>query len=282
MEQRLTEQWLTRLPKNIAQHTVHIEEVGAGRADSVFIQLDSGLEYFVKQSKPELINKEQHVLLALAKQSSNKLIFPHIYTDDVREGILITEKLSGQTPTKSQLLQQQSGLIRSLAELHQLDTSLTELEFAVPDASVLALALKQSGLADPQCSQIQTLYDKFASKLVQYSRYPVLNHGDLTPFNMLLDNESWQLIDWEYACKTDARWDLATLTIEFSLSKQESMKLVDDYKRLRKIDDVNFLQGFESWQYFYLVTCLVWAIDNQTDIAKYCQLFVGFIENIKK
>lgn len=282
MEQRLAEQWLIRLPKNIAQHTVHIEEVGTGRADSVFIQLDSGLEYFVKLSKSELIYKEKLVLSALAEQSCNKLLFPHLHPVDSSDKILITEKLTGQTPSKKQILHLQTQLVEMVAELHQLEFELTELEFAVPNKSKLDLALQQSELSESHRAQIQSFYGEYEAKLAAVPSYPAVNHGDLTPLNILLAGNQWQLIDWEYGCKTDARWDLATLTIEFGLTKSEAIALVTEYQQYRQLSDSEFVVGFESWQYFYLVTCLVWAVDNQTDVSKYSSLFTNFVEDIKK
>lgn len=282
MEQRLAEQWLTHLPKSIVQHIVHIEEIGAGRASSAFIQLVSGLEYFAKHSKANLIQKEKLVLSELAQQSACKLKFPQLYPFETSANVLITEKLTGQTPTKTQVLQQQTQLIEALAELHQLEFEQAELDFIVPDRSKLDIALKESELLDWQRVQIQNMYVECESKLTAITSYAAINHGDLTPLNILLDESHWQLIDWEYACKTDVRWDLATLVIEFGLTKAEANMFAKEYQRYRQINDFEFVIGFECWQYFYLVTCLVWAVDNQTDISKYSKLCVDFVNQIKK
>ena len=282
MEQRLAEQWLILLPKRITQHLVHIEEITAGRADSAFIQLDSGLEYFIKQSKPELIYKEKLVLSALAKHQCKKLTFPHLFPFESKENLLITEKLTGQTPSKAQVLQQQSRLVETIAELHQLDFELTGLEFIVPGSDKLDLALKQSELSKSQSTQIQKLYAEYESKLNAITSYWAINHGDLTPLNILLDGTRWQLIDWEYGCTADVRWDLATMAIEFGLTKTEAEGFAREYQLHRQINDSDFIRGFECWQYFYLVTCLVWAVDNQTDIPKYKKLFFDFIKRAKK
>lgn len=41
----------------------------------------------------------------------------------------------------------------------------------------------------------------------------VICHGDLHPFNLLVDNEQWTLIDWSAAVITDPHYDLAFTTL---------------------------------------------------------------------
>ena len=42
---------------------------------------------------------------------------------------------------------------------------------------------------------------------------PVICHGDLHPFNLLVDHDRWTLIDWSTAVVTDRHYDLAFTTM---------------------------------------------------------------------
>ena len=44
----------------------------------------------------------------------------------------------------------------------------------------------------------------------------VIGHGDLHPFNLLVDGERWTLLDWSTALVTDPAYDLAFTTLMLS------------------------------------------------------------------
>ncbi|MFM2483088.1 phosphotransferase [Celerinatantimonas sp. YJH-8] len=57
------------------------------------------------------------------------------------------------------------------------------------------------------------------------SKRLVLNHHDLSPANLLIQNQQLVVLDWEYAALSDPGWDQATLANHFELNASQLQQL---------------------------------------------------------
>ena len=69
-----------------------------------------------------------------------------------------------------------------------------------------------------------------------------LSHHDLNPKNIIFNNKEIKIIDWEYAGVNDIFFDLASVCIEFNLTKNQEKILLNNYfngnsiKKKKKLD----------------------------------------------
>jgi aminoglycoside phosphotransferase (APT) family kinase protein len=85
----------------------------------------------------------------------------------------------------------------------------------------------------------------------------VLCHNDLNPLNILWKENKPTLLDFEYASVNDCYFDLATLSIEFTLEKKEESLMLHRY-----FGNVFFRDKFEAYKVIYRVLCEEWFQNN--------------------
>lgn len=285
---------------------IHSEPVVKGRHDSVVITLSCGEKRFVKQAPIQQIQTEQYALSQLKKVTSLSacsFLFPNVFElpDQKSEvGLLMTSFIDVEARNakvkanvdianksncdKEQLLSKQSHFISALAQLHSFDISnfqqLSQWQFVAPTLpDMVELGTILTGEQQLKANQVVEQYKQALNSLEsgQIEPYVAVNHGDLTPDNLLLVGDKLALFDWEYATITDVRWDLATLAVEFQLSNAEYISLCRTYlgfyftsTSLSNSESVdNFLKGAFIWRDIYRFTCLQWAISSQQPIENY-------------
>ncbi|RBQ30399.1 choline kinase [Arcobacter sp. FW59] len=98
-------------------------------------------------------------------------------------------------------------------------------------------------------------------KLKKHKNHFVLSHFDLNPKNILFSENSIKIIDWEYAGTTDSFFDLASICIEFKLSKKEERFLLKNYFKpinLSKNRLIKYNKKLKIFKNIYKSLCFLW------------------------
>ncbi|MET0280659.1 MAG: phosphotransferase [Steroidobacteraceae bacterium] len=188
---------------------------GGGR--NLVLRVDTRLGRFVWRSRAAPIDRpgsaavtELHAQQAAAAAG----LAPRVVAADARGQWLLMEFL--ELPVWSVADLQDAARLDALAEqLVRLHALPVPEELPVVDAAGIArgylqqLAAQGAAAARP-LSQCADLVESLASEIAAHGAPPVLVHGDLVVANML--GPAPVLVDWEYAQRADATWDLACLT----------------------------------------------------------------------
>lgn len=104
-------------------------------------------------------------------------------------------------------------------------------------------------------SVLQKLHQiKIGKKLFNHKKDFVLCHHDLNPKNIIF-SKNIKLIDWEYAYIDNRYFDLATISVEFKLSKQKEKLLLNSYFKNPYDVDRKKLNLFKKK---YIDICIEW------------------------
>ncbi len=124
--------------------------------------------------------------------------------------------------------------LNATSALRQVPTLLRELPDALADAAASLHRCSTDGLdhelSNRTCgADINDFLERIAHQAALIDRHDladiaqqltrqappdrVICHGDLHPFNLLVDNDRWTLIDWSTAVTADAHYDLAFTTL---------------------------------------------------------------------
>lgn len=91
-----------------------------------------------------------------------------------------------------------------------------------------------------------------------YPKQTVLCHNDLNPKNILFNNGTVKLIDWEFAGNNDLYFDLAALSIEFNLSVIDEAYMLASYFLREGWEK----EKLEAYKVIYKALCQQWFEEN--------------------
>ncbi len=97
---------------------------------------------------------------------------------------------------------------------------------------------------------------KEIKKLKEYPFYKGLCHYDLNPQNIIFQRKKVVFIDWEYARIDDIFFDLASICIEFKLSKKKEIYLLNLY--FDKNLENKYLKKLNSYKLIYKILRKLW------------------------
>lgn len=92
-------------------------------------------------------------------------------------------------------------------------------------------------------------------KLHMLRKDNVLCHHDLNPKNILFHQQKVTFIDWEYARINDRYFDLASICVEFKLTKKEIHLFLRTYFTCKEIYD---LKKLDLYKKVYTIVCEMW------------------------
>ena len=108
-------------------------------------------------------------------------------------------------------------------------------------------------LEDLFTSQSQKVEEAF-KEIGNYPKEMHLCHNDLNPKNILFSNQSVKCIDWEFSGMNDRYFDLAAVSIEFSLDEEEEAHFLDSYFEATPY----FKAKLEAYKTIYTALCEQW------------------------
>nr|WP_239552853.1 phosphotransferase [Oceanisphaera litoralis] len=112
-------------------------------------------------------------------------------------------------------------LMRRVARLHQISIDLPLLDLSAQAANYLQQLT-------PLAPELAALVPRFASPALNPAFTPVFCHHDLNAAN-LLGERPW-LLDWEYAARGDAAFELAVIADSFELNPGQEQALLAAYR----------------------------------------------------
>ena len=158
---------------------------------------------------------------------------------DLENQLMICEFLAGEH--KALLSQKELGLLVSvLKKVHaiEVDTKVLDLK---------ELFTSQSA----EVKEAFLLMDTFPPRLS-------LCHNDLNPKNILFNNETLKLIDWEFSGLNDVYFDLACVSVEFKLNAEDEVSMMESYFEKEKW----YKEKLEAYKTIYSALCEEWFTEN--------------------
>lgn len=182
-------------------------------------------------------DKERDILTALDAVS----FIPKVYGSD-GEGLLV-EWFDGEVIA---LDKAQQVAIELLASVHQLTTNGFDDELANDVMSLKLRILSYWSSLEPenQTNEMHAYVDYFSQEDEQPLFAPCLCHFDIGAYNIIVKEQGYGLIDWEYASIGDPSQDLATMIIANQFDVDEA---IHRYCQLRDFDENEWKQAVNIW-----------------------------------
>lgn len=219
-----------------------------GYCNENYLLVANGVKYILRKLLREDIDRELEYhshSLAYQKGLTSKLY----YYDKVAKYMLF-EFIEGQH--KIALNEEElKRLLLLIKTLHSIEIS--PKQYPLKSLKSLLIA---SGLTSPYSLALS----KALYSIESYPSKYVFCHNDLNPQNILWHNTQLKCIDFEYAGKMDVYFDLACISIEFKLSKEEDKTVLAYY-----FEDKSYSkEKLEAYKIVYQALCEAWFLENST------------------
>ena len=206
---------------------------------------------FYRQALPEAQLKTQQVL-------SQQGLCPQVIAIDANHNIALFDYLEGENSSDFAV----NHVVTLLSSLHQHQDPSHCL--TVCDNFKLYRHL-------PEFSLLNNLIVQLSAELTQYPLHIGYCHNDLELSNILRyqsgHHDRWFLIDFEYAHNNDVFFDLAAISVSFSLTDTQKNEFLKAYLTTNNIE-FDFLQAQKklvTYQLIYLLLCYFWYVSRQLD-----------------
>lgn len=182
-------------------------------------------------------DKEQVILTALQAVS----FAPNVYGSN-DEGLLV-EWFKGDV---IELDQAKDVAIELLVSVHQLALDRFNDEFKNDVMSIKSRILSYWSSLEPenQTSEMHAYVDYFSQEDERPLFEPCLCHFDIGAYNIIVKEQGYGLIDWEYASIGDPSQDLATMIIANQFDADE---VIHRYCMQRGLDENEWLYSVKYW-----------------------------------
>ncbi|NOH72312.1 phosphotransferase [Vibrio pectenicida] len=148
------------------------------------------------------------------------------------------------------------SLLRTLAKIHSLD--ITKVPIAPFNYTARIDHYWMLLRENLQLDIYRDLYQQWRNVPSLGNVDTSLCHFDLAGYNMVKHAEGNKVIDWEYACISDPRLDLA---ITICVTGEKPLESVYRYCQLRDIEDVNdWIEGVMAWKPRADVMAMLWYL----------------------
>lgn len=118
-------------------------------------------------------------------------------------------------------------------------------------------------LKDEDSKEILLKLEKNILKVKEFKEDLALVHHDLNIKNILFNHKKIKIIDWEYAGTNDIFFDIATICIEFNLSKKDEKIFLKKYFKTIPIYTKKKLKIYKN---IYKNICLLWFKKNSSSL----------------
>lgn len=266
---------LTSLSERLREQISEIKPTAHGRGKTYQCLLKNGDIAYLKIEIDQSV--ERLALEKLKQLAIEPKVSPEILEHCEASNSILLSAMPGVHPNKTALVQDLSIFCQRLTQVHR-TLSISNLD--VLDISTLLRNLNFKGA------------EKYADlALKELLSYPFSNrditvlHGDLNATNILMSDQNWHFIDWEFCTQGDVRWDLAAVCVEFELNQNETAALLSTYRNSQnvffekqRVDNTKCemhtikKDDFEMWKKAYALVCLGWSLEHDQPVDKYRQL----------
>ncbi|WP_164968116.1 choline/ethanolamine kinase family protein [Arcobacter sp. CECT 8986] len=199
------------------------------------------------------VNISREFEYQVQKKAFLKNISPKAYFFDIKNGFLISKYIKGKhkdTLSKKDL----KALIKSIKKIHNLNMNSKVYDF-YKDLDYYSNKLK-----DEKSKKALKKLRKELLKLSTLKKELALCHHDLNTKNIIFSKKNRiKIIDWEYAGVNDIFFDLATICVEYNLSKKKERLLLKYY--FNKNTQSKY-QKLLSYKKVYKLLCFLWFRNN--------------------
>jgi len=173
----------------------------------------------------------------------NKGLTSKLHLYDPQNGVMVFSYLDGEH--RKRLSQEAiDQLVYTLLDLHQID---------MYASSIKPLNIHKL-FSSPYTEKVNDAINTIDKYVPQYA----LCHHDLNPYNLIWQKNGVKLIDFEYAGINDIYFDLASVSVEFALSCEEDIYLLQKYFQ----EDIFFTEKFYAYKLVYKALCETWFSEN--------------------
>lgn len=147
-------------------------------------------------------------------------------------------------------------LCRLLVELHNSSLTLPSLDMKEHLKRYYQIA---SDNQPSKLSQLRNMYDQ-AQEFASYFNATHSCHNDISPGNLLIGQQLY-LVDWEYAAISDPLFELAGISHNFQLTREQEQLLFDEYQV--RSGQAFELQKFQVMKRLYRIITELWYMGNE-------------------
>lgn len=184
----------------------------------------------------------------IQKKAYKKNISANAFLLDEKKGLMICEYLEGKH--KKQLKQNDiKRLVKSLKKLHSIKSKSKAYDLKADFKNY------KKQLKDKESQKLNIEAIKELKNIKRYKKDLVVTHHDLNIGNILFHKKHVKLIDWEFTCVNDRFFDLASICIEFKLSKKNEQVLLTSY--FKSIESTHIAK-LESYKIIYINLWKLW------------------------
>ena len=211
-----------------------------GYCNENYLLVVDSVKYIIRSFVKNDVDRVQE--FDIQKQASNFAIAPEPLLLNLEDGYMVMEFIEG-THKKKLDIETLYNLLDCISTLHD-------------EVFIQSDMLNIKEVLHKRNEEINDALDtiEFCEK---YTEDSVVSHNDLNPMNILWQGDKPILLDFEYASVNDCYFDLAAISIEFSLDKKEESLMLRRY-----FGGVFFREKFDAYKIIYKVLCEEWFQKN--------------------
>lgn len=213
-----------------------------GYCNENYLVLADGVKYIVRIFKEEGIDRKLEFYYQ--KLAYRQGISPEPFLLDELNNLMIMKFQEGKHKAFLSL-KELDILIEMIKKLHSHD---------IDNDDNITTALCRYELARNSTQAVINALDEIDCYAIEY----VLCHNDLNAKNILWYDDQAVLLDFEYAAVNDCYFDLASISVEFSLSESEDIHMLDLYFGDEFYDEAKL----DAYKVIYNAVCEEWFKEN--------------------
>jgi thiamine kinase-like enzyme len=241
--------------------SIDLKSLGAGLISATYRVARDGATYTLKvalEQRPDLLDLPWEVRVLEGAASAG--LAPRVVYCDLERAVLLTRWAEGRSWASSEAaapanLKKIAALLR---RVHALAVPIPAREVTPPQWIKIydsALSRRTSTARDA------ALRNAALSRAESWARLPravgVVCHSDLHAMNLIQEDDSLILLDWEYAHVTDPLWDLAGWCANNDFDAEIQRSLLTRY--LNEAPNPTQWQRFRMLLALYDYVCLLWS-----------------------
>ena len=209
-----------------------------GYCNENYLVVADGVKYIVRVFKEENIDRKLEFYFQ--KLAYEQGISPEPFLLDELNSLMIMKFQEGKHKAFLSL-SELGGLIETIKKLHSHD---------IDNDENIKTALCRYELVKNSTQAVMDALDEIDCYAVNY----VLCHNDLNAKNILWHDDKAVLLDFEYAAVNDCYFDLASISVEFSLSESDDIHMLDLYFGDAFYDE----NKLDAYKILYQAVCDEW------------------------